>query len=151
MRLTLIEQEYSQATLETVFVAINSTIHDASWHKLALGFKNTIESKNEARRLSEKEAQQTLVIPERLCDAIYGKAIELIEGAHPHRHLIANTEKALQDNYLESKRIVDEKVKIGTTFNFMKDDDGSIDNNKYAQTIIDNQPQSASNIIIPLG
>lgn len=146
----LIEQEYSQATLETVFVAINATIHDASWHKLALGFKNTIESKNEARRLSEKEAQQTLVIPERLCDAIYGKAIELIEGAHPHRHLIANTEKALQDNYLESKRIVDKKVKIGTTFNFMKDDDGSIDNHKYAQTITDNQPQSASNIIIPL-
>lgn len=145
----LIEQEYSQSTLGHLFTAINAPIHDASWHKLILGFKKTIEPIKESKRLSERETQQTLVIPERLCDAIYGKAIELIEGAHPHRKLIANTEKALKDNYLEGNRVLNEKVKNGSAFSFMKDE-GSIDNHTLAIAISDNYPRNPKDIITPL-
>ena len=142
------EQDYSQATIVHSFTVINSAIDDASWHKLVLGI-TPIKSNKEAKRLSEKEKQQTPVIPERLCDAIYGKAINLVEGAHPHRQLIADTENALQANYLESKRILDKKVKDGRTFWFMKAD-GSINIHKYTASIADNQPQEAKDIIAPL-
>lgn len=145
----LIEKDYSQITLVHIFVAINAVIHDASWHKLALDFNKTIESHIKAKRLSDKKVQQTLVIPERLCCAIYGKAIKLIEYAYPHSQLIADTEKELQDNYLEGKRAVDEKVKKSSIFTFMKDD-GSIDNQKLSLTIIDNQPYPPKDIITPL-
>ncbi len=69
-----------------------------------------------AHRLSHKELQQTLVIPERLCDAIYGKAIELIEAAYPHRQQIADTESALQANYMQGKHIIEDKIKNGASF-----------------------------------
>ncbi|MFA0196921.1 hypothetical protein AB4454_20060, partial [Vibrio artabrorum] len=81
-----------------LFVAINGAIHDMGWHKLQLGIE-PIKAVSESKKLSDKDGQQTLVIPERLCDAIYGKAIELIETALPHAQLIADTENALQENY----------------------------------------------------
>lgn len=145
----LLEGKYSKSTIEKCFVAINKAIEYASWHKISFGFTKLIESKKLSTKLNESEAQQTLVIPERLCDAIYGKAIALIEEAHPYRALIAQTENTMQDNYLEGKRIVDNKVKNGSTFVFIKEN-GEIDNHKYATSINDNLPQKSKDIIAPL-
>lgn len=144
----LIAKEYSQSALEQTFVAINAATKFSSWHNLGLGLA-PIEPNVKSKLLSTKEAQQTLVIPERLCDAIYGKAIELVEGAYPHRKLIADTEKALQHNYLAAKCSLDVKIKSGATFTFMNAD-GSINSHKYAIAIQDNQPQDPSQIIATL-
>ena len=95
----LIEQNYSQNTLDKVFVSINKSMDLESWLQFSFGFKNKFEAVKLSRELSNKKAQQTLVIPERLSDSIYGKAIELIEEALPYKLLIANTEVNLQKNY----------------------------------------------------
>ncbi len=142
------EQGYAQGTLEKKFVAINGVIGDAGWHNIPLDIK-LIKSKKEAQRLSDKDDQQTMVIPERLCHAIYGKAIALIEEALPHAQLLADTESALQDNYIAGKRILDSNVQQGRTYTFMNVD-GSIDNRKYTTAICDNQPREPHSIITPL-
>lgn len=90
-----------------------------------------------------------MVIPERLCHAIYGKAMALIEDALPHAQLLADTESALQDNYIEGKRVLDSKVHQGHSYTFMNAD-GSIDNQKYAANIIYNQPHDPLSLIRPL-
>lgn len=104
-----------KSSLIKTFGALNAAIDYSSWHKLNLGLE-PIKSTEVSDRLESTETQQTLVIPERLCNAIYGKAIELVEGAYPHRQLIADIEKSLQENYISAKHRVDEKVKAGTVF-----------------------------------
>ena len=89
------------------------------------------------------------MIPERLCDAIYGKAIELVESAYPHRKLISDTEKALQENYNIAKSNLDVKIKSGSMFSFINMD-GSINRHKYASAIIDNKPQEQRKILSTL-
>ncbi|MDW2080585.1 hypothetical protein [Vibrio sp. 1640] len=141
-------QGYAQQTLLRAFIAINGVIHYEDWHNIPLGIK-PIQSKKEALRLSEKGDQQFLVIPEQLCHAIYGKAIALIEEALPHAELLANTESALQDNYIEGKRALDFKVQQGYTYAFLNDD-GSINTRKYASLVPHYQPHERKNIIRPL-
>ncbi|ODZ97075.1 hypothetical protein BBM52_22560 [Vibrio parahaemolyticus] len=145
----LSNQCFAKGTIEQSLIAIKAAYSYASWHKLELDFKKPIEPKNEAVEINNMAKQQTLVIPERLCDAIYGKAIELVEDAHPFRRLIAETENALQDNYLKGKQLLNEKVQSGQQYSFMKSD-GSLDNRKYTVAIADNQPKSAKDIIAPL-
>ncbi|MET2901251.1 hypothetical protein ABXV22_23580 [Vibrio rotiferianus] len=145
----LIKRQYAQGSLQKCFVAINAIIKDATWHQVEYGFSDLIKSKSLAKKLNTTERQQTLTIPERLCDAIYGKAIELIKTAHPHRGLIAQTECELQDNYLEGVRTLDEKVANGVSFTFILAN-GEVDNHKRAVANRDYQPQSASDIIAPL-
>ncbi|MFV8449953.1 hypothetical protein ACNO65_07690 [Vibrio campbellii] len=142
------EQGYASKTLVSTFVAINGAIGDAGWHNIPLDIK-PIKSNKEAQRLSGKEEQQTLVIPERLCHAIYGKAIALIEEALPHAQLLAATESALQDNYIAGKRILDSNVQQGRSYTFMNCD-GSINNRKYTTAISDNQPRESHTFIAPL-
>ncbi len=142
------EKDYAQGSIEKTFVGINSAINYASWHKLELGIK-PIKSSTGAKRLSDKEVQQTLVIPERLCNAIYATAIALVDVVHPHRHLIVDTENTLQANYLEGKRILDEKVKQGQSFTF-QNEDGSINNRKYTSAITSHLPLRPKAIIAPL-
>ncbi|MBF4260102.1 hypothetical protein EAY18_27995, partial [Vibrio anguillarum] len=145
----LVDKEYSQSSIELCFIAINKAIEFASWHQLALGFTAPFKASVEAKKLCDRQQQQTLVIPERLCDAIYGKAIDFIEEALPFRTLIAQTENALQDNYLEGKRTLDEKVTQGARFTFLKTD-GDIDYHKYGSALQENQPHSVLDIIAPL-
>lgn len=142
------ECNYAQGTIESTFVAINAAINDESWHKLKLGL-NPIKSKTEARRISFNEAQQTLVIPERLCNAIYGKAIELVNDAHPHRQLILDIEKSLQHNYDEGVRNLEEKVKQGSQYSFIGKD-GSFDKQKYISAAQELQPRKVKDLIEPL-
>ncbi|MCH1920375.1 hypothetical protein L9G15_13150 [Shewanella sp. A3A] len=142
------EKKYSQGSLVGTFVALNGAIQHTGWHKIALGIE-PIQTKKEAVRISNSEAQQTLVIPERLCNAIYGKAIALIEMALPHAELIASTENALQKNYLNGEQAVNKKLQQGNTYAFMKDN-GSIDTRKFAQAIADNQPHDPNSLIEPL-
>ncbi len=144
----LIDRDCSQSALEKTLISINTATDLASWHRLELGLPY-IQSNIKSKSLSLKEVQQTLVIPERLCDAIYGKAIELVEGAYPHRKLIADTEKSLQDNYNAAKRELDVKIKLGATFAFMNTD-GCIDGHKYASAIVDNKPQEQRKILSTL-
>lgn len=145
----LVKNEYSQGSIVRTFVAINAVIKFSFWHKVEHGFIKLIESRILARKLNAEERQQTLAIPERLCDAIYGKAIKLIEEAHPYRQLIAQTENALQENYLEGRRIVDEKVENGSIFTFILNN-GEVDNHKYSIAVTDHVPQKPSGIIAPL-
>ncbi|WP_413488131.1 hypothetical protein [Shewanella baltica] len=145
----LTNNEYAKETLMHCFVAINKVIEYATWHKIPLGFTRKLESQKLAHDLNSIEQQQTFVIPERLCDAIYGKAISLIEEASPYQELIAKTENALQDNYIEAKRILDDKIKNGSTFAFMLSN-GKIDSRKYLTAISDNQPRDLKDIIAPL-
>ncbi|MFI3276927.1 hypothetical protein [Vibrio sp.] len=142
------EEGSTQSTLEKSFVAINGAIHDTGWHKVQLGIE-LIVSGEKAKRLSHKEAQQTLVIPERLCNAIYGRAIELIEMALPHAQLIADTENTLQENYIEGKQALDNKVKQGWPFSFIIND-SIIDNHKYSIAISNYLPQEPKSIVAPL-
>lgn len=142
------EKEYSQGSLEGTFVALNGVIQHTGWHTIALGIE-PIQAKKEAVRISNNEAQQTLVIPERLCNAIYGKAIAMIEMARPYAQLIADTENALQKNYLNGKQALDKKLQQGHTYTFMKDD-GSIDARKLAQAIVANKPHDPHYLIEPL-
>lgn len=144
----LIESELATSSLEKSFATINKAIEYIPWHKIALGFAR-IESQKEAKRLNDIENQQTLVIPERLCHAIYGKAMALIEEALPHAVLIAETERDLQDNYIQGKQMVEDKVKAGGIFAFMNFD-RSIKNHKLAVTIKDYQPKQPSELITPL-
>ncbi|MDO6775111.1 hypothetical protein Q4591_07070 [Shewanella sp. 3_MG-2023] len=144
----LINKSYAQRTLEGMFVAINNILKLSGWHHLKLGF-NPIKQELSSK-LSDKKLQQTLVIPERLSDAIYGQAIKLVNAALPHKESIAETEKALQDNYLEGKRTLDEKLKNGSTFTFLGESKNIVDHRKYVIAIADNQPQTLSDIIAPL-
>ncbi|AYO16025.1 hypothetical protein D0812_17090 [Vibrio owensii] len=144
----LIESEHSSGSLGQTFIAINKAMEYTPWHKIALGFVR-IQSIKEARRLNDIESQQTLVIPERLCYAIYGKAMALIEEALPHTALIADTERGLQDNYIQGKQILEDKVKAGSVFTFMNSD-GSINTKKFAQAISENQPNQPIELIKPL-
>ncbi|HDM8062776.1 hypothetical protein ACXZ7R_24230 [Vibrio campbellii] len=144
----LIEREFSSRTLENVFVAINKAIEYTPWHRITLGF-DPIKSRKEVKRLNGLEPQQTLVIPERLCHAIYGKAMALIEEALPHAALIAETERDLQDNYIQGRQILEDKMRDGRVFTFMNSD-GSINNHRFVIAITDNQPKQASELIKPL-
>ncbi|EIZ1040477.1 hypothetical protein MOU89_002051 [Vibrio parahaemolyticus] len=145
---TLQEEGYAQQSLEKTFVAINGVIGDSGWHNIPLGIE-PIRSNKEAQRLSDKNSQQTFVIPERLCHAIYGKAIALIEEALPHAQLLADTESALQDNYIAGKKVLDSKIQQGFNYTFANDD-GSIDSSKYARAISDNLPHEPRSFILPL-
>ncbi|MBF4254550.1 hypothetical protein EA007_27425, partial [Vibrio anguillarum] len=126
----LIEREFRSSTLEHVFSAIHKVIDYTSWHKIALGLAR-IEINKEVRRFNDIGRQQTLVIPERLCRAIYGKAMALIEEALPHAALIAETEHNLQDNYMQGKQVTEDKMKANGVFTFINSD-GSINNHKLA-------------------
>ncbi|MEF2494646.1 hypothetical protein [Vibrio mimicus] len=139
---------YVQRSLEKTFTAINGVIDDSAWHDIQLGI-DPIKASKEAQRLSDKGEQQTLVIPEQLCHSIYGKAISLIEEALPHSQLLADTESALQDNYLEGERALKNKILQGHTYTFM-DKGGSINNHKYSSSIGYNQPHEPRSIILPL-
>ncbi|SON51134.1 hypothetical protein [Vibrio tapetis] len=99
--------------------------------------------------MSNREPQQTLVIPERLCNEIYGKAIKLVEEAIPYKQLIADTEHALQENYLQGKRTLEEKMRQGHTFTFMANN-GEIDVHKFATAVKDTQPKKPKDILAPL-
>ncbi|EGQ7834167.1 hypothetical protein V8035_002921 [Vibrio vulnificus] len=145
----LVKSRYASGTIEQTFVAINAVIKFASWHKVEHGFIKLIKSRVLSKKLNAAEPQQTFTIPERLCNAIYGKAIELIEEAHTHRQLIAQIENDLQENYLKGKQNVDAKVENGSIFTFMLDN-GEIDNYKYTSAITTNLPQKLSDIIAPL-
>lgn len=142
------EHGYSQSTLEGAFVAINAAIGDSGWHNILLGVE-PIKTIKESRRLSNKEQQQTLVIPERLCHAIYGKSIALIEEALPFAQLLADTEYALQANYIKGKKKLDSKIQQGHTFTFMNSD-GSINRHKYSSATLCQQPHEPSSLIAPL-
>ncbi len=145
----LIEKQFAKSSLEQCFVAINAIIKDTAWHKVNHEFSETIKSTALSKKLNQMEGQQTLTIPERLCNAIYGKAIELIEGAHTHRELIAQVENELQENYLEGKRIVDEKAANGSIFFFILTN-GQVNTQKRAQSINNNKPRKPHDIIAPL-
>ncbi len=142
------EDNFSQSTIEKTMIAINGAIHNASWHELGLGI-TPIKAKQTAKKLSNSELQQTLVIPERLCDAIYGKAIQLVNVAHPHRQLILDIENALRANYLAGKKILDGKIEQGKMPTLINSD-GNVNRHKYAIAIKDARPEEPKGIIAPL-
>lgn len=146
----LINFNYSQSSLNHIFGSINHAIKLEHWLQISLNIR-PIYSVNLAKELSDKEEQQTLVIPERISDEIFSKAIELINEAISYQHLIAKIEFELQANYLEGKRILDSKIKNGKRFSFTNDAGKIISEGKYNRSVSrDNSPQSVSDIISPL-
>ncbi|MFS1904035.1 hypothetical protein BCU43_022500 [Vibrio lentus] len=143
----LMAKDFRQTNLEGIFGAINAALKLQPWLKINYCFKKQIESRKLAKALSNKEGQQTLVIPERLSDEIYGKAIELVNRAHPLRNKIAWVVESLQQNYLAGKRAADAKIKNGGRYT-CTDNFGNITNNhKYAAFITDNQPIEPTEIV----
>lgn len=146
----LIEKNLNQPYLVHVFTAINKSMELEPWLQYSFGFTSHIKSKVVSKELSDKEQQQTLVIPECLSDAIYGKAVELVERALPHRHLIAEIESKFQDNYMEGKCILDAKIKNGSQFSYTDRKSNIVNNHKYAIAIHDYQPLSSKEIMAPI-
>ncbi|MCS6159817.1 hypothetical protein G3497_08475 [Shewanella baltica] len=143
---TLVNANYAQPSLSQIFGSINASLLLQSWLKVDFGF-NTIKSKMLSQKLSTKKSQQTLVIPELLADAIYGKAIELVTFAHTNIDTLVLLKCALQENYLEGKAIVDNKIKLGI-IKYLTDESGNIiHNQEYTNQIIKHQPEPASRII----
>lgn len=143
-------QNYSQRNLELIFVSINKATELEPWLEFSFGFTKKIAGVTLSKTLSEKTAQQTLVIPERLADFIYGKAIKLVEDALPHKKLIAETELRLQKNYIAAKVALDNKIKNGSKFACVNTKGEIIDNRKYLTAIANNHPQELSTITAPL-
>lgn len=143
----LVTQDRHQQGLKTIFSAINRAICLEPWLKYSFGLGGKIETTLLSKALSDKDTRQTLVIPERLSDAIYGKAIELIEEAIPYQKSIAKVESDLQKNYLKGKDIVDAKIKKGFRFCCTDDNGNIVDNHNYALLICNNQPLKSSEII----
>ncbi|MFA0615746.1 hypothetical protein AB4582_16165 [Vibrio splendidus] len=141
-------KNYSQSTVRKAFIAINASIWLEPWHQLNLGLM-LVQSSIRTKAISDRDGQQTLVIPEQLCDSIYGKAIDLVNAALPHKQIIADVEADLQSNYLKGKAKVERKIQQGRTFAFMDERD-EIKHHKLALTITDNQPQKPKDIIAPL-
>lgn len=131
---SLENQSYSQQTLELIFVAINSALLLQPWLKVDFNLPR-LKPTELAKKLNKQPKQQTLTIPERLSDSVYAKAIELVEFALPYCDVIAETEKNLQENYLEGKKAVDSKIQSGQ-WSWLTDEHGRIiDNHRYAQEI----------------
>lgn len=146
----LSEADYSAGHLVHIFGGINQAINLEPWLHFSFGFNEKINSKVLASKISSRTQQQTLVIPERLSDEIYGKAIELINDAMLHKSLIAQTEANLQANYLEGKRILDCKIREGARYGYTDDKGNIIDNRKYTTAITEYFPLERKDIIYPL-
>ena len=146
----LSNKDYATSSLKHVFIAINKVLDFTPWHKIQHGFYKRIEVEKLAEQLSDKEAQQTLAIPDRYCDALFAKAFELVTTAHPHRKLIAQTEQVLQDNFLKGKEILDAKIQNGQRYRFMNEDGEIIELSEYSITISHNAPKKIADIIAPL-
>lgn len=146
---TLVNQNPSQSLYTHIFGTINHAVKLEPWLQVSFGIKS-IASTTLARELNNIESQQTLVIPQRLSDIIYGQAIKLIEEALPYKQLIADIEANLQINYLEGKEILDAKINDGSRYT-CTDSAGNITNrHKYSISIGYNQPQNPKDIISPL-
>lgn len=142
----LVETGRSRQSLELTFISINSALRLQSWLKVDFGIK-PVETTTLAGKLNNKDGQQTLVIPEKIGDAIFGKSIELIEVAYPYRELLAHVESALQANYLEGKEQLDRKISAGSV-QWLTDENGNIINTQtYAHEIMTHQPRTIKEII----
>ena len=146
----LIARSRSQGNLEKIFTAINNAIALEPWLQFSFGFSKKLEPSHLSKEMSNKDPQQTLAIPERLSDEIYGKAIDLIETAFPQQHLIANIESELQHNYTEGKAFVDSKIRSGSRFSCTDDMGQVTDRHKYALLINDNLRRHPKEIVAPL-
>ncbi|MDI7263733.1 hypothetical protein QLY38_16305 [Cronobacter sakazakii] len=143
---SLIQGDLSQRYLDGMFVALNHVLSLQEWLKIDFQLAK-LQSVTLGRKLSNKVSQQTLSIPERIADEIYGTAIELVENAYCYRKELALAEKLIQQNYLEAKSIVDSKIQTGV-WNWLTDISGEIaDYHRYAQEIYKLMPHSAECII----
>lgn len=130
----LINKNLSQQHLANTFIALNHVLALHQWLNLDFSLEK-LQSVTLAKKLSNKSQQQTLTIPERIADEIYGAAIRLVETAYDHRKELALTEKLLQQNYLEAKLIINSKIQNGV-LNWLTNSSGKIiDNHRYAQEI----------------
>lgn len=108
----IVDLNLSQASISQVFGAINSVIRMKSWLRNDFNLK-MIRSKELARKLSHNGTQQTLTIPEKLADQIYGRAIELVTNAYSFSEQLAKLNDELQESYLSGKAEVEKKIKNG--------------------------------------
>lgn len=146
----LTTRDSSQRDLQNIFIAVNSAIILEHWLEYSFGFNSKLQVLSLSKSLSKKEPQQTLVIPERISNIIYGKAIELIQCAITYKESIAETERRLQHNYLIGKEITDKKIQNGARFSWTDIDGNITDSQKYANIIAYYQPLRTREIITPL-
>lgn len=121
-----VDLNLSQASISQVFGAINSVIRLQSWLQYDFNLK-MIRSKELARKLSNNGTQQTLTIPEKLADQIYGRAIELITDAYSFCDELAKLNDELQESYLTGKAEVEKRIKNGQ-ISYLTNSQGTITN-----------------------
>lgn len=133
----LSNQALSLSTLEQIFTGINSALKLEKWLGIHFGL-DKVSSNKLAQDLCAKnklQKSQTLAIPQRIADEIFGKAIELVEQAWDSRHSLAQIEQRLHDNYIAGRTIVQNNVNEGR-WNFLTNTQGEIMNrHQYAQEI----------------
>lgn len=133
--------EYSESALVEMFVAINRVKDLESW--LEIDFKlPSIFAKKVANKLAGKNANQTLSIPSKITNIIYGKAVKMVENCFKFRHEIAKTEVEIQSNFMAGKAIVDQKISSGI-FKFISGPSDS----QYAREVNNHQPELIEKII----
>ena len=110
---------------------------NACWHNIRLILPE-FKVDDLAGRLCHNERrthQQILALPQSVADTLYGEAIRFVESAWPHRLALEETERRLQENYLQAKSIVDAYLAEGH-FPALVNPEGEItDKHRYSLTI----------------
>ncbi|HBY85866.1 MAG TPA: hypothetical protein DEO86_08335 [Colwellia sp.] len=135
------DEEYSKSSLVEMFVAFSRVRDLEQWLEKSFELPS-FKANQLAKKLSTKEENQTLSIPGRIADIIYGKAIALVEECYPYKKELGLIEALIQKNYREGQKTVDRKIASGI-YTFIS----SPQDKQYAREVNNHQPQKISDII----
>lgn len=142
------EKRYSRQTIELTFNALNAAARLHDW--LPFNFEvPDLNIKALALKIApgaDQAPQQFLAIPQRIANEIYGEAIRLVEEAWPHKEVLAQLQRDLQQNYNEGRNFVDRKIQSGE-WNFLVKQDGKLRMRLYTQEISAATPRYQRDII----
>lgn len=130
-------KDWSHNSVGHVFRTLRFIAKNACWHNIRLILPE-FKVDDLAGRLCHNERrthQQILALPQSVADTLYGEAIRFVELAWPHRLALEETERQLQENYLQAKSIVDAYLAEGR-FPALVNPEGEItDKHRYSLTI----------------
>ncbi len=139
----MLQKKISQDHLSGIFSALKAITYIAESLPFDIGLKG-LEPDNLSRILIKDynvRTPQSIAIPQRLADLIYGKAIATVEEAWPHRHTLLEIRETIQKDYLKAKRRLDSEIDEGLINKFINNknqttkNDRKMDNKKYRTAI----------------
>lgn len=136
------------ATIVQTLTALNAVVRLGDWLPFKLELPD-IEINALAKKLAGEGKlykKQTLAIPQKQADILYGEAVRLVEQAWPHRGTLTQLEQSMQANYNAGRALVDSKIASGK-WQFLHDTNGQLDTHGYAQAINSMMPQPQAAII----